>query len=62
MKEKQIQFYVHLDQELYDDIEDLLASHTSFTTIEGLRHLIIQVARKLEMDLDKDDDLNLFHR
>ena len=54
MIEIKVQHFVHIERSVYDDIEDLLADHTNQDTIEGLRHLIIDVARKLEMDLKKD--------
>ena len=54
MIEIKVQHFVHIEHSVYDDIEDLLASHTDLTTIEPLRHLIIQVASLLEMDLKKD--------
>lgn len=51
---EQLQFWVHIDHDLYDEVEELLASHTDYSDHEGkeLRALIRMVAHKLKMDID----------
>ena len=48
-----VQFYVQIDQDLYEEIEKLLASHTNYNNSEAkqLRAIIRMVARKLKMDI-----------
>ena len=50
---KPIQFWVHIDQNIYDDVEELLASHTDYSDFEGkeLRSIIRLVANKLNMNI-----------
>jgi len=53
MNDDKIQFYVHIDQSVYDDVEDILSSHNELTDDQGhmLRSIIRMVARRLKMDI-----------
>jgi len=53
MIDDKIQFYVHIDQDLYDEVELLLRSHSELTDDQGhmLRSIIRMVARRLKMDI-----------
>jgi len=48
-----IQFFVQIDQDLYEEINDLLASHIDYSDIEAerLRDIIKMVAYKLKMNI-----------
>lgn len=48
-----IQYWVHVDQDTYNKINVLLASHTNYKDTEGkkIRSIILKVAKKLNMEL-----------
>ena len=50
---EQIQFWVHVEHDVYDEVERLLASHTKCSNDDSkaLRAIIRMVAHKLKMDL-----------
>lgn len=48
-----IQFLTQIDQDLYEEINDLLASHIDYSDVEveRLRNIIKMVAHKLKMNI-----------
>lgn len=48
-----VHFYVQIEKQLYDEIEELLNTHNNFLDKEGkkLRNIITRVAAKLMIDV-----------